>query len=116
VADSLAEVFAPGSLKWAGTGVDIKDGHGGESLAWAHPVRRDDGRITVAIPASPLLRAAVAKSPHMSIEFYALEERRNKSNVREITSAFLAAGALVANPEYSMTKAEIRSSSQQIWL
>ena len=54
----------------------------------------------------------------MSIEFYALRESRNGSNVREVESAFVDKVALVRNPEFQQTEAEVRGKQKRVkfWL
>ena len=53
----------------------------------------------------------------MSVEFRALEERTTKAGVREILSAYVAAAALVASPEYDSTTAEVRERKRRrLWL
>ena len=44
----------------------------------------------------------------MSVEFHALEERTTAGGVREVLRAFVPDAALVAQPEYDTTVAEIR--------
>ena len=103
------EVFAPKSVSWAASGIDIKDGHHGDSVAVAFPKRDTAGNIGVSIPLNPGLSAAFRRSgPGLSVEFVALEERSTAGGIREITKAYVDAAALVRNPEYTQAKAEIR--------
>ncbi|MYA99311.1 hypothetical protein F4X90_06490 [Candidatus Poribacteria bacterium] len=111
------ELFAPGSVMWPQTGIDIKDGHGGRSIANAVPRRQPDGRISVIIPATQPVREARAQSPYLSVEFIALQEHRQRSGVREITEAFVRAAAFVSAPEYQQATTEMRSRAKRLrWL
>ena len=44
----------------------------------------------------------------MSVEFHALEERTTAGGVREVLRALVPSAALVADPEYDTTEAEVR--------
>ena len=86
----------------------------------AHPVRNRDGTLTIQARATDALKEAVeAGSKYMSVEFLALRERTTKGGVREILSALVPRAALVPNPEYDSTAAEVRSQKSKrirIWL
>ena len=104
-----AEVFAPGSVEWPSTGVGILLGHRERPEVQAMPSRESDGRIVVQAPATPAIREAVEGGRKwMSVEFHALEERLTKGGVREIQRALVPDAALVADPEYDVTSAEVR--------
>ena len=110
LASQRAEVFAPNSLTWSTDGVGIRIGHDSPIEVRAMPTRLPDGRIQVAVRATdPIIQAVSGGADGLSIEFRALEESRNAANVREITLATLMNAALVPNPEYTMTQAELRS-------
>ena len=111
-----AEVFAPGSVQWPVEGVGVAAGHDGETEVRAHPVRERDGRLTIRARATDALRKAVeAGSRYMSVEFHALEERRTQGGVREILGAMVERAALVPNPEYDTTAAELRNKRGRRW-
>lgn len=117
VASVRREVFAPRSLQWDHSGIDILAGHEGESLAVAFPQRTRDLEIRVAIPATKkVLDARKQFGSHLSIEFLALEDRQNASGVREINRALLTAAAFVATPEYTQGVSEVRSRKVRKWL
>ena len=104
-----AEVFTPGSVEWPSTGVGILLGHRERPEVRAMPSRESDGRIVVQAPATPAIREAVEGGRRfMSVEFHALEERVTKGGVREIQRALVPDVALVADPEYDTTVAEVR--------
>ena len=113
-----AEVFAPNSIRWPGEGVGILVEHRSQPEVLAMPVRLPDGRIQVSTRATEKMIQAVEGGKNgMSIEFHALQEHRNRSNVREIQSALVVNAALVANPEYGQGKAELRQQKRRrIWL
>ena len=111
-----AEVFAPGSVSWPSEGVGISAGHGGATEARAHPVRQRNGELTIRARATEALRQAVeAGSRYMSVEFHALQERRTQGGVREILGALVQRAALVPNPEYDTTAAELRNKRGRRW-
>lgn len=114
------EVFAPGSLVWADSGVDVLGEHGGEPLARAIPARGARGEIRISTPATPEIVETVRSGRKWaSVEFVALETRETRGGVREILRAWLPAAALVADPEYDTTRAEIRkrrSRRRRLWL
>ena len=117
-----AEVFAPNSITWPTDGVRILDKHGGPELARAYPHRDPAGRILIRARATDAIRAAIAAGRNrMSIEFRPIEERTTKGGVREILRALVDAAALVSNPEYDTTAAEVRERRRKgrrtpIWL
>ena len=121
VASERAEVFAPNSLNWPARGIGITVDHGGAVEARALPARAPNGEISISTLATQSLIDAVAEGrDKMSIEFYALKETRNASNVRELQSAFVDKVALVKHPEFTQTKVEIRSRGRRrrrrLWL
>ena len=65
-----------------------------------------------------MIAAVEAGRRFMSVEFFPLKESRNASNIREIQTALIVAGALTADPEYGQTKAELRNRSRRrrVWL
>ena len=113
------EVFAPGSVEWPSEGVGILTEHRGAIEARAQPIRQRDGRITLAARATEAIRQAVENGKrYMSVEFRALEERTTQGGVREVLRAFVDAAALVSNPEYDTTTAELRARGRRrrVWL
>ena len=109
------ELFTPGSVEWPADGVAVLTEHRGEIAARALPVREQDGRITLRTFATDLIRSAVAKGRKwMSVEFHALQERTTAGGVREILRAFVPAAALVLDPEYDSTAAEVRQAGGRI--
>lgn len=110
------ELFAPGSVSWPSEGVGIAAGHDGETEVRAHPVRGRDGKLTIRARATASLRQAVENgSRFMSVEFHALQERRTQGGVREILSALVQRAALVPDPEYDTTAAELRNKRRRRW-
>ena len=104
-----AEVFAPGSVEWPAEGVGILLAHREAPEVRAVPQRQPDGRITVQAPATPEIRAAVDGGRRfMSVEFHSLDERTTRGGVREVLRAYVPDVALVADPEYDTTGAEVR--------
>ena len=103
------EVFAPGAVEWPSEGVGILLAHRQAPEVRAVAAREPDGRITVRAPATPAIREAVeAGRRFMSVEFHALEERTTAGGVREVLRALVPSAALVADPEYDTTVAEVR--------
>ena len=114
-----AEVFAPGSISWPAEGVAILTEHLGEPETRAFPHRAPNGEIRIRARATEAIKAAIAAGKRsMSVEFRALDERRTKGGIREILRAFVDAAALVENPEYDSTAAELRSRRRRrrAWL
>ena len=113
-----AEVFAPGSVQWPSEGVEIAPAHNAASEARAHPVRGSNGELTIRARATEALQAAVAAGARfMSVEFHALEERETAGGIREILRAMVLRAALVSNPEYDSTAAEVRARRRpRVWL
>lgn len=113
------EVFAPGSVQWPAAGVGILTVHHGEVEVRAQPVRDRQGRIIVQADATPAIREAVTGGRrYLSVEFHALEERTTAGGVREILSALVPRAALVPDPEYDSTSAELRGKKgrRRLWL
>lgn len=107
-----AEVFTPHSVEWPDTGVGILLAHRQAPEVRAPATREPDGRIMVTAPATAGIRAAVAGGKrYMSVEFHSLEERTTRGGVREIQRALVIDAALVTEPEYDVTRAEIRARS-----
>ena len=80
------------------------------------PVRESDGRISVRARATDAIREAVeAGRKWMSVEFHAIQERTTAGGVREVLQAFVPAAALVADPEYDVTAAEVREAHPEHW-
>lgn len=103
------EVFAPGSVEWSAEGVGIKTVHLGEVETRATVERTTDGRLKVTAPATEKVKAAFQEGKRfLSVEFVALAQTVTKGGVREIQRAFVDSAALVRNPEYNMSLAEIR--------
>ena len=119
VASHRAELFAPGACQWPAEGVEILTEHRGRSEARTLPTRQPDGSIVIDAAASPGMIAAVESGRRfMSVEFHALAETRNASDIREIQAALIVAGALTDDPEYQQTSAELRDRSRRcrVWL
>ena len=112
------ELFTMNSVKWPREGVEIMPKHNGTIETRAHPIRSSDGVLEIRATATPALRAAVqAGRKHMSVEFFSLRENRTAGDIREITSAMVTGAALVPNPEYVQTSAELRSKQRRrVWL
>ena len=103
------EVFAPGSVEWPEAGVGILTEHRAAPVMRAVPRREDLGRIVLEAPATPEVRQAVEDGKrYMSVEFFSREERTTAGGVREILRAMVPDVALVAEPEFDTTSAEIR--------
>ena len=114
-----AEVFTPGSVEWPSEGVVVRTVHRGKAETRGQVVRERDGRLTLTARATDAIREAVrAGKRYMSIEFQAVEERTTAGGVRELLRAFVNGAALVADPEYDTTTAEVRKRSTQrrLWL
>ena len=106
----LAEVFAPGSVRWPADGVEILCEHRGKAETTAFPHRDALGRIEIRAKATDAIRQAIAAGKNkMSVEFKALDQRRTPAGIREILSAYVDRAALVSAAEYDTTRAEIRS-------
>ena len=120
IASQRAELFAPGACQWPAEGVDILASHRGQSEARTLPTRTPDGSIVIDAAATPGMVAAVESGKRfLSVEFHALAETRNASNIREIQAALIVAGALTDSPEYKQTSAEVRdrrSRRRRVWL
>ena len=105
-----AELFAPGSVMWPSEGIAIRAQHRGAELMRAMPSRVDN-EIRIEAPATDAVAAEIrGGKKHMSVEFLAMEEQRTRGGVREIRKALVDGAALVSNPEYSHTRAEVRSA------
>ena len=113
-----AELWAPGSASWGSEGIALRAEHRGAEVGRALPVRHSDGTIRISAKATPELRSAFdAGRTFLSVEFHSLAEVRTAGGVREVQRAFIEAAALVPNPEYGGTKAEVRSQAEVlVWL
>ena len=113
-----AEVFAPGAVSWPTEGVGILTRHHAEPEVHAQPIRHRDGRLEVIADATAAIRQAVAEGRrYMSVEFHAIRSRVTKGGVREVLEALVPRAALVADPEYDSTAAEVRSRKRRrVWL
>lgn len=113
-----AELFAPDSVRWPSDGIGISVSHESErEEVKAQPVRERDGRLTIEARATDAIREAVkAGKRWMSVEFVSLRDRRTKGGVREVLAALVSRAALVANPEYDTTAAEVRKKKVRLWL
>ena len=106
-----AEVFAPGSVSWPADGVDILTEHRGASVLKAFPHRDTLGKIKIRATANTAVREAIeAGKKFMSVEFVSIEERTVKAGIREILRAHVPSAALVENPEYDTSSAEVRAA------
>ena len=113
------EVFTPGSVEWPAGGVVVRTEHRGKAEARGLVVRQSDGRLTVTARATSAIREAVkAGKRYMSVEFHSIEERTTAGGVREVLRAFVDGAALVAEPEYDTTSAELRRKRRRrrVWL
>ena len=112
-----AELFAPGAVIWPPGGIEIRTVHLGPTEAVAIPVRQG-AEIRVSTPATPALAAAVrAGRDRMSVEFHALTETRTASGVREIERAVITGATVTSIPEYTQTRAELRTRRKvALWL
>ena len=108
------ELFVPGSVQWPAEGVGILTAHRAAPEVRAVPTREADGRISIVARATDAIREAVqAGRTWMSVEFHALEERTVASGVREVLQAFVPRAALVRDPEYDVTGAELREAERR---
>ena len=117
-AGGRAEVFAPGSVIWPESGIEIRTRHRGRAEAVAMPVRAPDGSINIAVRATPAMVEAVRSgNDGMSVEFMALREHRTAGGVREVRRAYVDGASLTDNPEYSQGRAELRERRRRaVWL
>ena len=117
-ASERREIFAPGSVRWPGTGIEIMPEHRGTVESRAHPIRSDTGELSITARATDALQKAVAAGKrYMSVEFVSLEERTTPGGVREILKAMVYGAALCSVPEYDMTAAELRNKNRRkAWL
>ena len=114
-----AELFAPGSVSWPSDGIAILTEHRGEPETRAFPHRAQNGEIKIRAKATESIKAAIRDGKKfMSVEFAGLEERTTQAGVREVLKAYVDAAALVREPEYDTTMAELRSKRRRrrIWL
>ena len=112
-----AEIFAPGALAWPKDGIAIRTIHLGTEETRAVPERLPDGRIVIDAPATPAVFKAVQEGArYASIEFHSVAETRTDAGIRELTCALLVGAALVPNPEYEQTAAEVRAKTRRVWL
>ena len=113
-----SELWIPGAASWGSEGIAIRAEHRGAELGRAQPVRHANGEIRISTAATPELRAAYdAGRKFLSVEFHSLLEVRTAGGVRELQRAYIEAAALVPNPEYGGTKAEVRSATEvKVWL
>ena len=113
------EVFTPGSVSWPHDGVAILTEHRGPSEARGQVVRERDGRLTITARATDAIREAVGSGKRfMSVEFRSVSERETAGGVREVLRCVVDAAALVVNPEYDSTSAELRQRAprRRLWL
>ena len=112
-----AESFAPLSVVWPSTGIALLAEHRGAALAHAVPVRDADGSLRIETPATQPIIEAYATRKFFSVEFHAISEVRTKGGVREITRCLVEAAAMVTEPEYVQSTAEVRQSKRlRVWL
>lgn len=104
------ELFTLNSIQWAATGIRVRAAHMQDAgSVLAYPVRTGaEIRVNVA-PSVEIIEAVQSGKSYMSIEFRALEESLTESGIREIASALLVGAAVVREPSYAQTGAEIRS-------
>ena len=97
-------------------GIAIRTEHRGREVGRAIPSRQTNGEIRIAAKATPEIQAAFAVKRFMSVEFRSLAENMSPAGVREIALAFVDAAALTNAPEYTQSRAEIRSRGRRVWL
>lgn len=108
-----SEVFAPGSVTWPASGVAVLTEHNGRAELRAFPHRDTNGEIRIRARATDAIKAAIAAGKKfMSVEFRAIQERTTKAGVREVLKAYVDAAALVSDPEYDVTAAEVRDQAK----
>ena len=108
-ASNRRELFTPGSVTWAATGIEIMTEHLGAVEVRAQLVRHKDGVLSLTARATDGIRQAIADGKkYMSVEFKAMDSAVTNGGIREIRKAFILGAAMVSNPEYSMTYAELR--------
>ena len=111
----LRELFAPGAIEWPSEGVGIMTEHRGAIEVRGQVIRHRDGKLTLTARATDKIRKAVADGKRfMSVEFQALKERTTAGGIREIERALVSNAALVRQPEYGQTAAEVRSQAADI--
>ena len=113
-----AELFAPNSVIWPPSGIEIRTVHLGPVEAVAVPVR-NGAEIHVSAKATPALQAAVKSGrDRMSVEFHSVMESRTRSGIREIERAVVTGATVTSIPEYEQTRAEVREFRKQarVWL
>ena len=111
-----AELFIPLSVIWPVNGIAIRTQHRGPEVGRAIPSRETNGEIRISTPATSAIREAFAVKRFMSVEFRSLAENMSPAGVREIALAFVDAAALTNAPEYTQSRAEIRSRGRRVWL
>ena len=119
-AGGRSELFTPGSVTWPEEGIEIKIGHSGavEALGpiLSGPRKGERSGSRFERPKG-LLRLSEKGSGGCLSNFFALAENRVPAGIREITSALIQGAALVASPEYSQGRAEVRSQQRRrLWL
>ena len=108
------ELFAPQSLTWPAEGIPIRTTHLQGEVARAVPTRHPCGEVRIRVRATAEIRAAYAAGKRfLSAEFFAIRESRAAGNIREIEHALLSGAAMVVEPEYRQSVAEIRSKRRR---
>ena len=107
--------------RWPAEGVDILTEHRGQSEARTLPTRTSRMvPLSLTAAASPGMVAAVEAGKPVDVVSNSTRSprSRNASNIREIQSALIVAGALTDSPEYKQTSAELRDRSRRrrVWL
>ena len=103
------ELFVLGSCQFPSTGVQIRAAHESEAGAVRAFPYRNGNEILVNLEPSREIRNAVdAGAKYMSVEFKSLRESTTESGIREIERALIVGAAVVRDPSYRQTKAEIR--------
>ena len=112
-----AELFIPLSVIWPTNGIAILVEHRGREVGRAIPSRETNGEIRISAKATPEIRKAFAVKRFMSVEFTELWQRTGRpAGVREIARAYVDAAAMTNDPEYTQSRAEIRSRGRRVWL
>ena len=112
VSQDRKEIFVPGAAEWPSTGIRVRPGHLSETGAVTGFPKRMGSEIVLTVPASKEIRSAVESGcRHMSVEFQSIEENTTPSGVREILRGMILGAAVVGNPSYQQTAAELRSGS-----
>ena len=115
VAGDRPELFVGGGVQTPADGIALLPEHRSKTTVMRFdPIRGADGALQVdhLLPDSPAGRALAAavrngKTPHLSIEFHALDEAQVQG-VREVRQSLVTAVATVPAGAYHQARAEVR--------